>query len=197
MAQAIPIYSMSTFNIPNKICDKLDATAKRFWWRPKKSEGRFVAWRAWDKLCQPKCQRGLGFKKAKDVNQALLAKLAWTIASKRDNLCMRILRAKYKVRNDWLRKNPPKRASPVWKAIEGAKKLIAKGACYLIRDGTSMDAWIDPWIPWVQGFKPKPEDESIIKNPLMVSQQIDVGCRSWKINLLQELFNPTSVQAII
>ena len=102
MAQAIPIYSMSTFYIPDKICDKLDAATKRFWWRPKKSEGRFVAWRAWDKLCQPKCQRGLGFKKAKDVNQALLAKLAWMKASKTDSLCMRILRVKYKVRNDWL-----------------------------------------------------------------------------------------------
>ncbi|KAL0011307.1 hypothetical protein SO802_006415 [Lithocarpus litseifolius] len=119
------------------------------------------------------------------------------IASRRDSLCMRILRAKYNVRNNWLRKNPPKRASPVWKAIEGAKKLIAKGACYLIGDGTSMDAWIDPWIPWVQGFKPKPKDESIIQNPLMVSQLIDASCRSWKINLLQELFDPTLVQAII
>ena len=119
------------------------------------------------------------------------------IASKRDSLCMRILRAKYKVRNDWFRKNPPKKASPMWKAIEGAKKLIEKGACYLIGSGTSVDAWIDPWIPWVQGFKPKPKYESIIQNPFMVSQLIDVGCRSWKINLLQELFDPTLVQAII
>ena len=31
----------------------------------------------------------------------------------------------------------------------------------------------------------------------MVSQLIDAGCRSWKINLLQELFDPTSVQAFI
>ena len=169
VAQAIPTYSMSTFNIPDKICDKLDAATKRFWWRPKKSERRFIAWRAWDKLCQPKCQGGLGFKKAKDVNQALLAKLAWMIASKRDGLCMRILREKYKFRNDWLRKNPSKRASLVWKAIEGAKKIIVEGACYLIGDGASVNAWIDPWIPWVQGFKPKPKDESIIQNPLMVS----------------------------
>ena len=107
------------------------------------------------------------------------------IASKRDSLCMRILRAKYKVRNDWFRKNPPKKASPMWKAIEGAKKLIEKGACYLIGSGTSVDAWIDPWIPWVQGFKPKPKYESIIQNPLMVSQLINASYRSWKINILQ------------
>ena len=109
------------------------------------------------------------------MNKALLAKLAWMIALKRDSLCMRILRAKYKVRNDWLQKNLPKRASSVWKAIEGAKKLIVKGPCYLIGDGTSVNAWIDPWIPWVQGFKPKPKDESIIQNPSMVSQLINAS----------------------
>ena len=91
-------------------------------------------------MCQPKCQGGLGFKKAKDVKQALLAKLAWMKASKTDSLCMRTLRVEYKVRNDWFQKNPPMRASPMWKAIERAKKLITKGACYLIGDGTSVDA---------------------------------------------------------
>ena len=61
------------------------------------------------------------------------------IASKRDSLCMSILRAKYKIEQDWLHKDPPKSASPIWKAIEGAKNIIAKGACYLIGDGASIN----------------------------------------------------------
>ena len=82
VAQSIPNYSMSTFSIPKKVCDNLDSLSRRFWWNPKKSEGHFLAWRAWDKLCYPKSRGGLGFKKAKDFNNALLAKLAWMIASK-------------------------------------------------------------------------------------------------------------------
>ena len=58
-----------------------------------------------------------------------------TVASKRDSLCMMILRAKYKVKNDWLRSEASKRASPIWKAIESTKGIISKGACYLIGDG--------------------------------------------------------------
>ena len=77
----MPTYAMSSFNIPTKICDKLDALARRFWWKPKALDGKFVAWKAWDKLCQPKCKGGLGFKKAKDCNKALLAKLTWMVAS--------------------------------------------------------------------------------------------------------------------
>ena len=82
VAQSIPNYSMSTFNIPKKMCDNLDSLSRRFWWNPKKSEGHFLTWRAWDKLCYPKSQGSLGLKKAKDFNNALLAKLAWMIASK-------------------------------------------------------------------------------------------------------------------
>lgn len=78
------------------------------------------------------------------MNNALLAKLAWMVASKRDSLCMSILRAKYKVRNDWLRKEHPRSASPIWKAIEGVKKTIVKGACYLIGDGASINVWLNP-----------------------------------------------------
>ena len=143
-AQTIPNYIMSSFKIPSKICDSLDATIRRFWWKPKEVDGKFLAWKAWDKLCLPKSKDGLRFKKAKDTNDALLAKLAWPVASKRDSLCIEILRSKYKVRQDWHHKPPPKSASPIWRAIEGAKSIIVKGACYLMGDGASVDIWQDP-----------------------------------------------------
>lgn len=85
----------------------------------------------------------LGFKRAKDVNNALLAKLAWMIASKRDSLYISILRARYKVKHNWLHKDPPKADSPIWKAIKTTKKIVAKGACYLIGDGSTINVWID------------------------------------------------------
>ena len=92
---------------------------------------------------------------------ALIAKLAWMIASKRDSLCMRLLRSKYKLRQHWLQKDPVKNGSPIRKAIEKAKSLVAKGACYLVGDGNSIDVWSDPWIPCVQNFRPKSRDDSV------------------------------------
>lgn len=154
VAQAIPNYSVSYFNIPAKICNKLDSTSRRFWWKPKASVGRFIAWNSWDKLCQPISLGGLRFKKAKDFNNAMLAKLDWMVASKRDSICMAVVRAKYKVKHDWLYSDPPKSASPSWRAIEKAKQLIVKGACYIIGDGQSINIWSDPCMPQLQGFKP-------------------------------------------
>ena len=87
------------------------------------------------------------------------------IASKRDSLCMSILRAKYKIKQDWLHKDPPKSASPVRKAIEGAKNINAKGACYLIGNEASINVWLDPWV--CQSSAPKSKK----KNQLQASDK--------------------------
>lgn len=144
VAQAIPNYTLSSFNVPAKCCDKLDALSRRFWWKSKDKDSRFIAWSAWDKLRRPKRQGGIGFKKAKDVNSALLAKLAWLVVSGKQSLCMEVLRTKYKVSNNWITEDPVKSASPTWRAIEAAKELIEKGACFLLGDGKSIDIWFDP-----------------------------------------------------
>ena len=136
VAQALPTYTMSTFELQSTIYDKLGATVRRFCWNPTKPTGKYLAWKSWDYLCNPKSKGGLGFKKAKNFNTALLAKLAWMVATKRDSMCMQILRRKYKIRGDWLLKGLAKNASPVWKAKERAKKIIVKCVCYLVGDGS-------------------------------------------------------------
>ena len=67
---------------------------------------------------------------------------------------MDLLRAKYKVSNDWFRAEPPKIALPTWREIECDKKLVEKGACYQFGDGRTISVWTDSWVPWLEGFKP-------------------------------------------
>ena len=131
------------------------------------------------------------------MNNALLAKLAWMVASKRDSLCMSILIAKYKVRNDWLRKERPRSASPIWKAIEGVKKTIVKGACYLIRDGASINVWLNPWVSWIKNFIPKLAQPAFAETPLMISMLINGPSHRWKESLILQLFVPSSAEAIL
>ena len=127
----------------------------------------------------------------------MLAKLALMVASKRDSICMAMVRAKYKVRHDWLYSDPPKSASPSWRAIEKVKQLIVKGACYIIGDGQSINVWSDPWVPQLQGFKPVPRNESQNQAPLTFSQLFDPTSNSWNSRLILELFDAASVQAIM
>lgn len=197
IAQIIPIYTMSTFSIPNKVCNKLDSITRRFWWKSKQHEGRFLASKAWDNLCCPTKEGGLGFKKVKDINSALLAKLGWMVVSKRDSLCMSILRSKYKVKDDWLRSDISKQASPIWKAIEKSKGIISKGVYYLIGDGSSMEVWLDPWVPGIQGFIQSSRTASPAPPPMKVSYLIDPELHCWKAPLIWDLFTQANAQAIL
>ena len=196
VAQSIPIYAMSTFKIPTTICNKLDASARRFWWNPKKSKAKYLAWRSWKYLCRPKGAGGLEYRKSKDFNTTLIAKLAWMVASKRESLCMEMLWSKYKVRDDWMRRNPIKGASPIWRAIEKSKKVIKKCACFLVGDGFAINVWMDPWIPWIEGFKPRPRDPLNPKDTMSVSTLINSSTREWRLELLLDLFDMETVAAI-
>jgi hypothetical protein len=196
VAQAIPTYTFSTFDVPNVICDKLDAATRRFWWNPKKENGRFLAWKSWDHLCKSKINGGLGFRKAKKYNEALIAKLTWMMASKRVSPCMEALRSKYKVTDTWLREEPRKYVSHTWKAMERLKHLITKGACFLVSDGSLIDVWKDPWIPWLSNFLPKPNASYNDPTPMKVSCLIDSTFRCWIDTKLSDIFDEETIMAI-
>lgn len=188
---------MSSFFIPNKVCNRMDGLIRRFSWKPNKHEGRFLAWKSWDSLYCPRSDGGLGFKKSKFMNSTLLAKLAWMMASKRDSLCIRILRVKYKVKDDWLRTEAARNASLIWKAIEKTREVVRKGACFIIGDEELVDVWLDPWVPWIKGFTPSPKDKSIVQSEMKVSQVIDQEHRTWRTSIVLDIFNPISAKAIL
>ena len=54
----------------------------------------------------------------------------------------------------------------------------------------------EPWIPWLEGFKPAPRDPNIPKVPLHVSNLIDPVTQRWRIELLKDLVDSDSLLAI-
>ncbi|CAN1147695.1 hypothetical protein LINPERHAP2_LOCUS16020, partial [Linum perenne] len=50
---------------------------------------------AWDHICRPKDQRGLGLRKARELNQAYLMKPDWAILNHPDKLWVRVVTSKY------------------------------------------------------------------------------------------------------
>ena len=64
---------MSCFKVSNSLCEELIGMIRNFWWGQKQDEKK-MAWLSWDKLCSPKADGGLGFKKLKEFNLSLLAK---------------------------------------------------------------------------------------------------------------------------
>ena len=61
VAQSIPTYTMSVFQLPVKLCEELQALCARFWWGQVGNE-RKIHWLSWEKLTRPKVDGGMGFK---------------------------------------------------------------------------------------------------------------------------------------
>jgi len=73
---SIPIYLLSAIIPPNCVIHELHRIFARFLWNFKEV-GRNKHWVAWDVICRPKEEGGLGIRSLFDVSKALFAKLWW------------------------------------------------------------------------------------------------------------------------
>ncbi|KAL5544312.1 hypothetical protein UlMin_008096 [Ulmus minor] len=74
VALSMHIYAMHSAKIPKAICLKMDARIRRFWWGSSDHSTRSLCLKAWDDICVPKGDGGLGFRWMKDMNHALITK---------------------------------------------------------------------------------------------------------------------------
>ena len=94
VAQAIPTYTISCFKLPDALCEDLTSMIHNFWWGQRKDEKK-IAWLSWEKMCEPKVNGGMGFKKLQQFNLALLAKQGWRLQSGQNSLMYKVLKAKH------------------------------------------------------------------------------------------------------
>lgn len=73
VAQAIPMYTMSVFKLPDVICDEMTSLVRNFSWGQSNEKNK-MAWLSWDKMCTPKDEGGTVFQDLKAFNLVLLAK---------------------------------------------------------------------------------------------------------------------------
>jgi hypothetical protein len=107
VAAAIPSYAMSSFLLPISCYKELDKAFKNFWWGFPSKKTRNLSLKAWDSICIPKVLGGLGIRKMRDVNLALIAKLGWKMLTNPDSLWVAQLKGKYLHSKSFLSPPPP------------------------------------------------------------------------------------------
>jgi hypothetical protein len=73
VAQAIPTYAMSCFDLTKMLCDEIRTMVIRFWW-VQMDKDNSMHWMAWEFLCSRKEKGGLGFRDPHMFNVAILAR---------------------------------------------------------------------------------------------------------------------------
>lgn len=121
---SIPNYVMSTFLLPATICLSLDSRYRNFWWRFSKENGRGLCLKVWDSICKPKAVGGLGFRRADDMNRALIAKMGWHLFLNSNKFWVKLLYSKYCCGISFSKATYSYNDSWLWKGIIKCKDLV-------------------------------------------------------------------------
>lgn len=191
--QAIPVYVMGLFKLPDSVCDELTRSIRNFWWGAGKGK-RKTHWRSWDILTKSKQGGGMGFRDIKLFNQALLARQAWRLLDRPDSLCARVLKAKYYPNGSLIDTSFSGNASPGWRGIEFGLELLKKGIIWRIGDGYSVRIWRDPWIPRAHSRRPITNKKNCRLK--WVAELLGTDGK-WDVTKVQQHFLPIDVECIL
>ncbi|OMO84846.1 reverse transcriptase [Corchorus capsularis] len=111
---SIPVYTMQTALLPVSVCEKLDQVSRNFLWGGdvKNSHDHLVNW---DRVCRPKGNGGLGLRKARLTNVAMLAKTWWKLQMRQHSLYTEIFEEKYLKGVEFVNSKYTSRQSSTWR----------------------------------------------------------------------------------
>ena len=72
--QGIPIYFLSIFKINQNMADKIERIQRNFLWSRIEEKNK-LSLVNWEVVCKPKFKGGLGVRRLRDLNKALLMKI--------------------------------------------------------------------------------------------------------------------------
>jgi len=197
VASTIPSYVMSTFLLPDGLCHQLDWAFKKIWWGFPKDKSRNFSLKSWKSLYFPKDQGVLGFRLMKDVNFSLISKLGWKLLSYHDCLWVSLFRQKY-IKYGNILSAPLSSGSWIWNGIRSTVSFLSSGVCFIPHFNSQLSIWYSPWIPSLLNFLPEPCLSSFSSSyHLVIVDLIHSSSLTWRQNLLQFLFTPSTVSEIM
>ncbi|XP_061359451.1 uncharacterized protein LOC133303550 [Gastrolobium bilobum] len=143
---AIPSLHMQNGLLPVMFCDEIEQIQRAFIWGDQDSRRR-AHLVAWDQMYKPKDRGGLGIINLRLQNEAYIHKLAWKVLTKKDDLWVKILVAKYGRGQDLRRGIKAKSYdSKLWRDLAKCWSNFLAGLRWEITDGSEVKIWTDNWL---------------------------------------------------
>ena len=194
--ESLPAHTMQCFQIPAGVTNNIDKINRQFFWKRFNTDSGLPLV-AWDTICRPKQEGGIGLHKTAALNLAYQAKLAWKILTNHNSLWVRLMRTKYLRQQDFFLIPRKQGDSVVWKSILNCRNLLRQGLMWTIGDGKDILFWQDNWI----------ENRSILEilavddpDSLDLNTTVShfIENKQWNVSKLHSyLRNPALVQKIL
>ncbi|XP_061337781.1 uncharacterized protein LOC133284729, partial [Gastrolobium bilobum] len=150
---AIPSFHMQNGLLPVTFCDEIEQIQRAFIWGDQDSRRR-AHLVAWDQMYKPKVRGGLGIINLRLQNEAYIHKLAWKVLTKKDDLWVKILVAKYGRGQDLRRGIKAKSYdSKLWRDLAKCWSNFLAGLRWEIADGSEVKLWTDNWLGWEENLQ--------------------------------------------
>ena len=149
---------------------------------------RRIHWIAWDKLCFPKTQGGMGFRHMASHNLVLLAQQGWRLINRPNALITQILKARYYPDCEFMNAELGCCPSYTWQSILKGREILKRGLKFQLGTGEQVSLWNDPWIPLLPNFWP-------FSAPMLgtedwrLSDVIDESDMTWNDMMVRDLFS--------
>ncbi|OIT27665.1 putative ribonuclease h protein, partial [Nicotiana attenuata] len=141
----LPNHLMQISLLPTKTLQEIDKIQRDFLWGTTR-EKRKIHLIGWSTVTNTKLNGGLGIKKAKSKNLALLTSLAWRILTNTNSLWAKTLISIYGTSR---RING---SSITWKSLLKGWTICHKGIRWPVDKHSHMNIWDSNWIPNIQSL---------------------------------------------
>lgn len=151
---------------------------------------------AWDKICAPTEEGGLGFRDFHDFNLALLAKQMWRLLKYPQSVLARVLKGGYYRHTIPMMIERANNPSYGWRSIVASRQILQQGLRKKIGNGHDTRVWEETWLqtnparPPLHKTNPKDED-------LRVHHLFDFESQVWKSDLLNVMVVPEDIPRIM
>ncbi|GLT27312.1 hypothetical protein SLA2020_023190 [Shorea laevis] len=141
----LQVYWCGALLLPKKVLKNIDSACRNFIWSGKWNQSA-MALVAWDDMCTPRCEGGLGIKQLDIWNRAALSKLVWLICNNHDNIWVHWAKqVLLKGKNFW-EVEIPTNCAWTWRQILKLRPMLKKFIWVQVGDGRQTSLFYDWWM---------------------------------------------------
>ena len=144
VVSSLHVYWSAAFILPAQVIQEIERMMRNFLWNADDhSRGKSKV--AWEEVCLPKEEGGLGVRRIEPFNAALITTHIWNIVAKKDSLWIRWIHS-YKLKGKTLWEVPLRGTlSWSWRKILQVRSLVRNYLWFEVGNGRTISAWYDSW----------------------------------------------------
>jgi hypothetical protein len=143
---SLQVYWSSMFILPRKVIKEINPKFNRFLWNGK-DESSARAKIAWDEICLPKKEGGLGLKNLDVWNVSSMMRHIWSLFARSGSIWVAWVHAYLLKGKSFWSVSIPQNCSWCWRKLLKMRNLARGFLKFEVGDGRNIHLWFDHWHP--------------------------------------------------